>query len=214
MVYTDFDFFLKDGTYIRNAFESKHRPRSIDFEDQLLYKRFMAPITWVVRSAYKPSNMGYEGKKYVDESFAHLLDLMKESKIHYMPESTAVKRVLKGSLSNPESHDKIYYFQKGLFAMQKEYAEKFGVSEALKTQIYTDNYFLLGVAAHVFKDQALVDEAKAFMESKHMDPKHWADHMNSLATYYAKLYKLRHLIQPALQVKSYIAKLTKRSTHG
>lgn len=165
MVYTDFDlYYPATGLTEHQVFERQVMPKCANFEDLLLYKRFLAPLTWLVRKELNPIYFDYSGKGYVDESFAHVLDMYQQTKIHYMPEVTAVKRHIVGSLSNPETSAKAYAYYKGLFVMQKEYTEKYALSDAFRDKLLHVGYSELLPRALELDDHAFVAEARAFLK--------------------------------------------------
>lgn len=101
--YTDFNALDAQNEQIHNAvFKNNIEPfyQSKSFEDHLLHKGYIAPMTWVFR---KDLLKYFPGENFTDGSFAIALDVFKNSKITFLPEVTAVYRMHLGSVSRPET---------------------------------------------------------------------------------------------------------------
>jgi len=160
LCYTDVDFLYQESKEIKKAvFESGIIPRTVDFEDHLIKKGYLAPCTWVFR---KELVKFFDVRGFADGSFAILLDIFKNSKLYFLNKVTTVYRISKGSASRPKDERKTYFYEKGVFEVQKSYISKYDVNEKISRFIYSDAYFRLIKDALLFEDQSFVDEAKNF----------------------------------------------------
>lgn len=134
LVYTDIDRINQDGELIDKNYLSKDYYSFCEsFEDYLMHAPFRAPCTWCFRS----SMLKYFSKSYSVADFPFLLDIMANSKIHQLNESTANYRVLSNSASHFTDLLKYYYFMKGIYKIQIDYAYKYNVSTEIIDKIHT-----------------------------------------------------------------------------
>lgn len=90
---------------------------------------YMAPCTWVGRkSCFKITNLDVNR---IDATYAIMMDILATTKVHVIPEVTAVYRYLDESASHAKSIIKTYHRYKGLLETQKEYIEKYKLSKEL-----------------------------------------------------------------------------------
>jgi len=160
LCYTDVDFLYQESGDIRKAvFKNGVIPKTLNFEEHLVKKRFLAPCTWLFRREFVDI---FDLEGYTDASFAMLLDVFQNSKVYFLDEVTTVYRVSDGSASRPKDEKKRYYYEKGIFEVQKNYISKYNVDEKISRLVYSDAYFRLMKDAMSFDDQDFVSEGKAF----------------------------------------------------
>ncbi len=168
LVYTDVDFhYEKENKTQKAVFKNNLKKRTFDFEDHLINKGFLAPMTWLYRKEISPITFNYS-EDYVDESFPYLLDVYKQSKIYYLDEVTAVRRVIMDSASHQITFSKKYKFSKGLFNIQKEYLEKYKVSDKIIKEVLSGNYIELLSSAIKMKDKKFIEEANDFFKANNL----------------------------------------------
>lgn len=168
LVYTDTDYYYEETKTISKAvFRNKKINMSSSFEEHLVNKGFLAPSTWMFRKEYNFLSFNYT-KKYVDESFAYLLDIFNTTRIFYLDESTAVYRVTERSASRITDLNKFFIFHNGLFEIQKEYIKKYNLSKEVEKRVKSEAYFSLLKIAIVVKNQDFIEEARAFFKENGM----------------------------------------------
>ena len=100
-------------------------------EDILLASGFMAPPTWLYRTKYALRSK----MDYTDPSFAQLLKIFANSKVHVTTEPTAVYRKLEESASHSKSIAKRYNREIGILSIQLEYIRKYDLSKELELNV-------------------------------------------------------------------------------
>ena len=166
VVYTEIDIYSEDEKqYLHSAFKNGIREHSKDFEDHLIRKGSIAPLTWVFRKTLLDK---IELFPTTDDTFILMLEFFKYTKVHFLPDTTAVYRQRAGSVSRETNPIKKYWYDKGVFETQKYYIEKYNMSEDLADQIKSDNYFLLMKGAILAQDKNFIAEVNTFFKSKNI----------------------------------------------
>lgn len=130
---------------------------SKSFEEHLLSKGYIAPLTWMYRREMV-SRYDIKGA-FTDESFAFALDIFAVSEVHYIDIVSAMYRVANGSLSHPTSYAKWYKQYIGVFKAQLYYCDKYNVSEALRNKVLINGYIYLLPYATACEENAFIQEA-------------------------------------------------------
>lgn len=134
LVYTDIDRINQDGVLLdKNYLSNDYYSFCKSFEDYLVHAPFRAPCTWCFRSSF----LKHFSKNYPVADFPIILDILANSKIHRLNESTANYRVLTNSASHFTTLIKNYFFMKGIYEIQMDYALKYNISEEIIDQIKT-----------------------------------------------------------------------------
>ncbi|WP_027377056.1 glycosyltransferase [Kaistella palustris] len=164
LIYTDVDFYHEETRKTEHAvFKNNPNRHSLSFEDHLLKKGFIAPMTWMYRSELSPLKFSYT-EDYADESFPYILDLLQHSKVFYLDEVTAVRRVIPESASHQTDIQKNYKYLKGVFKIQKEYLRKYNASPEFEKEVLSGNYIELLPFALQLKDEKFIAETKSFFK--------------------------------------------------
>ena len=159
LVYTDVDRkFETYQKYQKSIFGNKYKERSLNFEEHLINKSYLAPLTWVFRRELLPSL----NESYSDGTFALMLDFFKITKIHYMDIVTGVYRASVGSASKLPKGRGSYCYEKGVFRIQQKYIEKYKVTKDISFQIEYENYLKLFEIAIEYNDYSFINEASKF----------------------------------------------------
>lgn len=164
LVYTDVNFYFQvQGTLMSNYIASNRINRSYGFIEHLENAGYIAPCTWLFRRELMHS---YVDKNYVDTTFPLALDIWAKSMIKFMPDVTAVYRVLDESASHSLSLRKMYHFSQGVFQIQKDYIEKYKniVSDKKKIEIYLSSYSRMLTSAIVLNDEIMLTEVELFIK--------------------------------------------------
>ena len=114
LVYTEIDRVDDRRNIIDRSF-FKNDPAAFcqTFEDYLVHTPFRAPCTWLYRKElYKKRK-----KNYVVGDLPLLLDIVAQSKIHFLKETTANYRILEKSASHFTNLKHTYTFMKGVFEL-------------------------------------------------------------------------------------------------
>lgn len=132
LVYTDINQINENGDLIdKNFFNNDESSFCESFEDYLVHAPFRAPCTWVFRK-----NLIQEiSTRYVVGDLPILLDILANSKIHFLNDITTNYRVLTNSASHFTDLSKLYSFMKGIYNIQMDYAHKYHVSSDIIDQI-------------------------------------------------------------------------------
>lgn len=160
LVYTDVNFYFQSSKkLVQSVFKNriiKHEP---NFKWHLINTGYFAPCTWVCRKEYipLPSDRGY-----VDGTFPWLLDVLANSKIFFLPDTTTVYRKLDESASHTKDIDKILYFKKGVFQIQLEYAKSYNVSQNIIGMIKERYFENILVFAILNDSSTLLDKCSEF----------------------------------------------------
>lgn len=205
LVYTDFDQYNEStGVIVKNCFESGVVPRITSFEEMLLTRGYLGVLTWMFRSKFSPNKLASRSD-YVDESFVYALDMFKLSKIGYIPDSTAVRVIRQGSLSYQIDKKKKFAQEKGVFEIQKDYIQKYNVSQDLTELVYSDNYFRLYQLALDVDNSEFISEANAYFKSHNISITYFL----KLEMKYKKYEHYYHKIEPLIdnRLGRYIKKL-------
>ncbi|MFW6272456.1 MAG: glycosyltransferase [bacterium] len=139
LVITDFNIMHQSSGKIEESLfknQPKKYPICKSLDEFLLAAGFMAPCTWVCRKEFLPVGIS------VDTTFTWLLDILATSKLHVLPDVTAVYRVLPESASHSSSLQKRYNRAKGLLKTQLDYIEKYKLSISIKEKVL-QKYFKL-----------------------------------------------------------------------
>ena len=114
---------------------------TISISTVLVRKPFFSTPTWFYRSKFIKYVDGIVDKGYCDGTFPLLMDIMSESKIHYVDEVTAVYQKNIESTSNSRSLRKRIEFAKGIYKIQTDYYLKYKFKDiGLKYKIDNSYY--------------------------------------------------------------------------
>ena len=136
LVYTNYNVYDEDKNIINKSVFSRNRCPRI-FEEHLIAKGFIAPMTWLFRRELLED---FDRTEFPDITFAVALDLFKKTKIHFMDTITATYTMHKGSVSRPKSIEEQYKLHKSIFEMQLYYLKKYDCDERLFKIVYSQNY--------------------------------------------------------------------------
>ena len=135
---------------------------SRSFEEHLLTRGYIAPLTWMYR---KEMVKLYDiNGAFTDESFAFALDIYAQSKIDYIDVVSAVYRVANGSLSHPTSKEKWYKQYLGVFRAQLYYCDKYKMVESVIKIVRINGYIQLLPYAITNGDNAFIEECLQYSQ--------------------------------------------------
>lgn len=167
IVYTDINIYHEASeSYQYSVFKNKIRNRTQDFEEHLVSRGFLAPLTWVFRKKLLKEIDVFPS---LDGSFVLMLEFFQHTQVHYLSDVTAVYRKREGSASNQTDPLKSYNYHKGVFEIQKVFIMKYNLNEAIADWIKSDAYFLLIKNAILLKDNDFVSEMKTFFIKKNIN---------------------------------------------
>lgn len=133
---TDFNIFWQTKQKMDKA-QFQTNPSGFPIFTNLEYflesEGYMAPCTWVGRKrCFKITNLEINR---IDATYAIMMDIFATTKVHVIPEVTAVYRYLDESASHAKSIIMTYYRYKGLLETQLEYIEKYKLSKELQNRM-------------------------------------------------------------------------------
>lgn len=160
LCYTDYNMYDENSKSLRKAIFKNGGHRSQNFQDHLLSKGYIGPMTWMRRRETR--NIGIINEDS-DGSFALALEFFANSKVAYLDEVTATYRVHGNSASRPNTMEKKWSYEYGVMQTQLKYAQKFG-NESLVEKVYLNNYLIdvLPLAIKLGKSE-FIEEAKTFL---------------------------------------------------
>lgn len=145
----------EQGKIICNRF-LKSEDISKSFEDHLLHKGYIAPLTWMYRREMI-SKYDINGS-FTDESFGFALDIFATSHIDYIDIVSANYRTAVGTLSCPNTTQKWYRQYLGVFRAQQYYCEKYKVRDDMRRRVDMNGYIELLPYAIASGDMSFKEE--------------------------------------------------------
>ena len=128
LIYTDYDeqHDIK-GTYTKSMINNGKRPKILSFEEHLIHKSYIAPMSWLFRKEFKDVALNYHGPKSKDRSFIFALELFLHTKVYYYNESMCVYRVHSGSATNQVNSSARFIYSRGVYKTQMYYLKKYNL---------------------------------------------------------------------------------------
>lgn len=168
LCYTDFNIYDEKSNSLNEAIFGRGGHRSVNFEDHLLSRGYIAPMTWLVRCDMYKNEIAKIGQ-CSDGSFALALEFFHLSQVAYISEVTATYRVHDNSASRQLDPEKNWQYMKGVMTTQLEYAKKYG-DDRLVDRVYMTNYMydLLPSAIAINKMDFILN-AENFLSEKGID---------------------------------------------
>lgn len=156
LCFTNMNTCNEQGEIIRERY-LKTDELSKSFEEHLLSKGYIAPLTWM----YKREMVDrYDiNGAFTDESFGFALDIFAVSEVDYIDVVSAMYRVADGSLSHPTSNAKWYKQYLGVFRAQLYYCDKYKVTQDVRNKVLLNGYIELLPYAYTCNDSAFIEEA-------------------------------------------------------
>ncbi|MDD2225270.1 MAG: glycosyltransferase [Candidatus Shapirobacteria bacterium] len=112
-------FYQKRNKFKKNRM--KEIPIKDTFDDYLVNAWFAGTCTWLFRSFFNEKKSNFPN--YVVGDLPLLLEISSNSKIKFLEDCTAVYRVLPQSASHMNDCDKQLVYLKGIYIIQKDFAE-------------------------------------------------------------------------------------------
>lgn len=162
LVYTDYDInYYATGEYVHAAFKNGLKPVISSFEQHLVSKAYIAPMSWVCRIPRKELLDNYQGPASIDGSFIIALELFLRSKVYYLDKVTCVYGVHEGSATRQTSYSNQYKYAYGVYLTQKYYLDKYNLREKYPNCLdYFLNAFYCYIISHKIIDE--FEEVKLF----------------------------------------------------
>lgn len=176
LVYTDCDFYFEDTrVWQRAVFESGTVARPRDFRELISTEGFLAPLTWMYRREHSP--LAYPlSADCADESYAYMLELLLHRPIGYLPEVTAVRRMLSSSLSNNTDAQKMWRYRVGVHQITEAYLSRYpGAAEEAREILTRSWNRLLPFCVPTMGEPAMA-EAKRYLQG-HPQPEEAMVHL-------------------------------------
>ncbi|MFV8368175.1 glycosyltransferase family 2 protein [Flavobacterium sp. LB2R40] len=131
---TNLDFYNQSTSkFDRSILNTFKKPLYLDIEDFLVKKAFMAPCTWLgTRECFFLTNIN---DIQSDGSFAIFMDVLQNTKVYFLDDTTSVYRILQESASHSNSFLKMLNYNQGIYRTQLHYIEKYNLSR-LKNIVY------------------------------------------------------------------------------
>ncbi len=188
LCYTNINICNANGEISHQRFlDTKNRPNS--FEEHLLTKGFIAPLTWMYRR-----NMvdlyDIEGA-FTDESFGFALEIFANSEIDYIDIVSANYREISGTLSRPNSVQKWYKQYLGVFRTQQYYCDKYKVNDTFRHKVFFKGYIELLYYAIICEDLTFKQEAISYFNELDCDMTFYMRICEEKQQVEYKLYKIR-----------------------
>lgn len=166
--YTDYNR-LEESSHniIESMFEQQNSYRPVTYEEHLLRPGYLAPMTWL----YRRELLNYiaSSKVFTDGTYAYMLEFLHNSKVAYLPITTATYRSHAGSASSPIGATNLYKYSIGVFRTQVHYLNKYSCSEEFKIKVLLRGYLSKLPIAIMANQDDFVQEAQEFMNSQGLD---------------------------------------------
>ena len=148
---TDFDKLIEEKGVVEHAlFETQpeqYRHNFKDVGDFITFRGYVAPPTWLFRRELYFSSENFINS--VDGTFVWFSYFLAKSKVHYIPDVTAVYRVLAESASHSPNYEKMYHREKNILETQIKLIDMYGLDDELKQRCkknyYRNNLFLFAI---------------------------------------------------------------------
>lgn len=166
LCYTDYSRYYNETKQMQKACFASGMHRSIDFEDHLLNKGYIAPMTWLYRTNLLNEIKNEKG--FIDGTFAMALECYQKNWVGYVPDDTAVHVVHMGSACHQTDVRKQFAYEYNVFLEQVYYAEKYQLYD-LARQVKFDNYLQLLPKAKMVQNENFICEASSFFRTLNID---------------------------------------------
>lgn len=171
-VYTDFNMYHQQEERMeKSLFHTRpaHFPIHTDLESFISHPLYLAPCTWMFREELLDRPPFHS----VDATFVLMAHFLSQTKIHYMPDTTAVYRNLPESASHSASQVKMYKRVSGLYWTQVSLIDFYGLSEKSKKMIdefYFNTYLQLLIS---WGSQRELKEARRVLKRRRVKRGYW-----------------------------------------
>jgi glycosyltransferase involved in cell wall biosynthesis len=169
LVYSDVDRYQESTNLLeKRIFKNILGLKENTFEDFLINAWWLAPCTWMIRRDTLDQLPSYPSDFRVGD-YPLLLSLARFSKIGFIPESTAVYRVLEKSASRNNSSLRFdYFFRKGIFDIQLYFCKRYDVSALVLDKVYS-NYYQHNINDGILlRDKPMYSVARNYLQSRGM----------------------------------------------
>lgn len=130
LIYTDYDInHYETGEYEKAAFKNGKKSIIRSFEQHLINKAYIAPMSWLCRKPLRELLNGYQGPDSIDTTFIIALEIFLQSKVYFLNKVTCVYGTHMGSATKQTSYSKQYQYAHGVYLTQKYYLEKYGLRD-------------------------------------------------------------------------------------
>lgn len=205
LCYTDYNLCVENKIVVENIFHSNPSKLIHSFEEQLIKSAYIAPMSWLFRKDIY--NQIAPRKSHTDGTFALSLDFFAKSTVAYLPETTAVYRSHIGSATTHVDPVKHWYYEKGVFETQLEYAEKYHCTPELIQNLKLQGYVDFLLPALEANDEDFVQEVINYYSSQGMELGFFVDKCKRYVRYHqqyemirkSKAYKLGKILLKPLK---------------
>lgn len=166
LCYTGFDIkFEKSKKFIHDPFNTQPEIYSSNYKDVknfILKRGYVAPPSWMARTKLWKDNL----PSSLDGTFVRFADFLHSSKVFYLPDVTAVYRILQESASHSSDYERIYLRTKNLLDTGLKMIEFFDLGNDFKNEYIIDfyRYYLKSFVVNLkYKD---VRDAKEIITNK------------------------------------------------
>lgn len=144
LCYTDYDMCDENGNLThKSCFEEGYAKPILSFEEHLFRQGYIAPMTWLFRrDVYESFQHGMLAGTS-DGSYVVALEFFYNSKVAFLPYTTATYRVHQGSASRPTSLHNFFKYRKSVYDTEKEYVRRYIQNEWILTFIIRQEIYEL-----------------------------------------------------------------------
>lgn len=168
VVFTDIDILhQKKGFTEKSIFKNNSEKFKIykELEEFLLSTGFLAPCSWLFRKKLiddMPQNM----EVHSDGSFLYMIEFFANSKVKFLPDTTAVYRKLEESASHSKSREKLYKREKGILKTQLHYIDGLGLSKEFREKVLVKHYKMILPTAIALNKKKDIEKASKLINSE------------------------------------------------
>lgn len=158
LCYTDYSICDSEGNLIEDSHYMNGSDKPIlTFEEHLFRQGYIAPMTWLYRKDVYESITNNMLKGVSDGSYVVALEFFYHSKVAFLPINTATYRISQGSASRPLSLQGVFKYRKGVYKIEREYAQKYLKSEWIDVFLIRQEIYELYPIAKEINDIEYLD---------------------------------------------------------
>ena len=207
LCYTNYSIKNEHNNTIIGPIFSNNTVKPLTFEDHLLTRGYIAPMTWLARKDLMVS-FARDCASFSDGTFAIALEFLIHSRIDYLNYNTAVYRFVINSATHridPKDH---FHYDYGVYQTQLHYAKKYH-REDLIPAIRFDALFYIYPYAFQIKDKELIHDFNSFFNSKGLRLSSYNELLTESQKTQAELNRIQH--SRGYRFMAFVRSLTKHN---
>ena len=163
LCYTDYNVCNESGKNIEESHFNRENVKPIlSFEDHLFRQGFISPMTWLYRRNVYKGFCDQMLSNTLDGTYVLGLEFFLNSKVSFLPITTATYRLHVGGASHPRNDNLFFLYRRSVFNIQLYYANKYiKISEITYLLKRIEMEELLPLAIKI-DNKEYIEECKSF----------------------------------------------------